>query len=55
MTGLGRLQPVGSLIIASGGWRLSGEKQTFIKQEFQQRVGLHPAKSSHWRWREIER
>ena len=30
-------------MIAPGGWRLSGEKQTFIKQEFQQRVGLDPA------------
>jgi hypothetical protein len=43
MAPIGRLQSFASLKITPGGWRLSGEKQTFIKQEFQQRVGLHPA------------
>jgi hypothetical protein len=48
MSGIGRELPYATLNFTSFGWRLSGEKQTFIKQAFQQRVGLHPARSGHW-------
>ena len=44
-TDFGCLQSFILLIIAPGRCRLSGGKRTFIKQEFQQRVGLLPASS----------